>query len=247
VTFQRHDEQVFPQPKTDMGLLYFYRTDDISDYSAEAYITCNNDFTVGRVLARSYTYVFCQPGLFCFRAGRGPGKGAWALVESGGTYFFRVDLKPIWKGFFGYGPSLTPVSEEEAMTKMKDLSYVSMERNHQIVDSTPLIKARSKTNTNDYPFCTYDQQVIQKVQFRWYNLIEEQDLQNTAGKVKVHWQLAPDGFVTNVCVKENSGDEMLATVCVKAIQESSPFEALPISLRTLCSNEVRNIDFTFRY
>jgi len=51
-TYQKHAHQLFPQPEAHMGLLYFYREDQFSNYDSESYIT-RNDFFVGRVLAYS--------------------------------------------------------------------------------------------------------------------------------------------------------------------------------------------------
>ena len=127
VTYQKHDRPIFPEAREDKGLLYFYRDDVISDSSSECYIT-RDDLIVGRLFARSYTFIFSEPGSFLFRAQRGPGIGYRIPVEGGRTYYFRVELKPIWGGVMGYGLDLIPVPEEEAMSKMRDLTYVSMER-----------------------------------------------------------------------------------------------------------------------
>lgn|ERR1039457_6757204 len=127
VTYETHEHPYFPQAVADKGLLYFYRLDTHPERDSECYIS-RNHVIVGRVFARSYTFVLSDPGLFMFRVVYGAGNMCRFQVEAGEVYFFRIDQKPIWGGFMGYHQYFVPVTEEEAMTNMQALTYISMER-----------------------------------------------------------------------------------------------------------------------
>ncbi len=102
-------------------------------------------------------------------------------------------------------------------------------------------------NVESSPFGAYDKQVVRAVQSRWYALIEKNGLYERAGEVTIHFQLLPDGSVTNATVKSTSAGEILALFCQKAIVESAPFAPWPEELRTYLGNEPRDVDFTFYY
>jgi hypothetical protein len=103
-------------------------------------------------------------------------------------------------------------------------------------------------NVEGSPFGAYDKQIVRAVQSRWYQLIDQNNLNmDGAGKVTVHFQLLNDGSVQGVKTVENTAGEILALFCEKAIVDSGPFEALPQNLRLLVGSEPRDVDFTFYY
>ncbi|MBM3858754.1 MAG: hypothetical protein FJ395_03785 [Verrucomicrobia bacterium] len=102
-------------------------------------------------------------------------------------------------------------------------------------------------NVAESPFGAYDKAIVRAVQSRWYALIEKNALYERAGEVTIHFQLLPDGSVTNAEVKATTAGEILALFCQKAIVESAPFAPWPEQLRAYLGNEPRDVDFTFYY
>lgn len=102
-------------------------------------------------------------------------------------------------------------------------------------------------NVAESPFGAYDKAIVRAVQSRWYALIEENRLYERAGEVTIHFQLLPDGTVTNAEVKSTTAGEILALFCQKAIVESAPFAPWPEELRAYLGSEPREVDFTFYY
>ena len=90
------------------------------------------------------------------------------------------------------------------------------------------------------PFQDYDRTVSEKVQRRWDSLIQKFGLYERFGLVEVHFDLQPDGTIQNMRIAKNSAGDLLGLYCLKAIEESAPFDPLPESLRPLIGSEPRN-------
>jgi hypothetical protein len=97
------------------------------------------------------------------------------------------------------------------------------------------------------PFQEYDQVVIEKVERRWDSLIQKLGLYERSGSVTVSFGLRPDGTFENLSITMNSAGQLLGLYCIKAIEESAPFDPLPESLRLLTGSQTRTISFTFWY
>ena len=97
------------------------------------------------------------------------------------------------------------------------------------------------------PFQAYDQVVIEKVERRWDSLIRKIGLYERSGSVTVSFGLRPDGTFENLSITKNSAGQLLGLYCIKAIEESAPFDPLPKSLRLLTGSQTRTVSFTFWY
>jgi hypothetical protein len=98
------------------------------------------------------------------------------------------------------------------------------------------------------PFGNYDVAMIQTIQRKWLQILNEQELvQGRTGKVILEFRLNSMGLVSDMRVSENSGDEILAILCQKAVREASPFKAWPSDLRRLVAGDLRLMKFTFHY
>jgi len=101
--------------------------------------------------------------------------------------------------------------------------------------------------TPNSPFNGYDRVVYKKVQERWYHLLDHAGLYERAGVVQVHFSFLYNGTVQNVGVTSNTVGEIYGLYCVKAIQDSAPFDPLPDDLHRLSGDKPREATFTFYY
>lgn len=106
------------------------------------------------------------------------------------------------------------------------------------------------TSTNS-PFAEYDYAVVKSVQQQWWKLIEKNELTDVP-RVKypviyVSFKLDSDGNLHELSVKSPHANNRWGELCVSAIRDVSPFQPFPETLRILCSNEMRQINFTFFY
>ncbi len=97
------------------------------------------------------------------------------------------------------------------------------------------------------PFGAYDRDLIRAVQSRWLALIDHYGIYEQAGAVTLYFELYDDGSVRNLQRKQNTGGEMAALWCEKAITEAAPFEPLPEKLRLMLGGQPRDVMFTFYY
>jgi hypothetical protein len=94
----------------------------------------------------------------------------------------------------------------------------------------------------------YDWALVQAVSERWYALLDERKyVSDDRGKVVIRFSLHYDGTITGVSVATNTTSEVLAYVCVRAIEEPAPYAAWPSDMRHEISNGARDVTFTFIY
>jgi hypothetical protein len=96
-------------------------------------------------------------------------------------------------------------------------------------------------------FGAYDAALIEIIQDRWLSLLDQRDYASDArGKVVLQFVLHPDGRVTELNIAENTTNETLGLLCVKAVSDPAPFPAWSMAMR-LEIGETRHIQFTFFY
>ena len=97
------------------------------------------------------------------------------------------------------------------------------------------------------PFGAYDRYLIDAIQKRWYDLLDDRKYAaESRGKVVLQFILHPDGRITDMTVSENSAGEVLGYICEKAILDPAPYPAWPVEMRRMIG-ENRPIQFTFYY
>ena len=97
-------------------------------------------------------------------------------------------------------------------------------------------------------FGAYDRAVIQAIEERWFQLLEENAYTGErVGKVILDFKLKYDGSVSDMKVVETSVGEVLALLCLRAIKDPSVYEQWPSDMRLLYSSCFREVRFTFYY
>ena len=100
----------------------------------------------------------------------------------------------------------------------------------------------------DHPLAKYDAVFIQKVQDRWYALIESSSgLPLTPGQVRLYFRLHSNGAVTDLRMLDATVDEKLVRYAEQAIAEGAPYREWPKEMRELVGKDFREIKFTFYY
>ena len=98
------------------------------------------------------------------------------------------------------------------------------------------------------PFGSYDAALIEAIQSRWYDLLDQISYNNyRAGRVVVQFRLNYDGRITDMRIAETTVGDTLALLCQKAILDPAPYEKWPREMRQLADKDFRDISFTFYY
>jgi outer membrane biosynthesis protein TonB len=98
------------------------------------------------------------------------------------------------------------------------------------------------------PFGAYDWALVQAVQERWFSLLNQREYASDGrGRVVVRFSLRYDGTISGVGIAESTTSEVLAYVCVRAIEDPAPFPAWPSDMRHEISSGTRDVQFTFYY
>jgi outer membrane biosynthesis protein TonB len=106
---------------------------------------------------------------------------------------------------------------------------------------------RRTTTASNHPPATYDEAVYRKVQTAWYTLCRQHQVPSTDATVQVVFQLDTEGQIHNSKVEANNDGADLARYCLTAVNTAAPFPPLPQSLRSVLTNEMRDVSFAFHY
>lgn len=103
-------------------------------------------------------------------------------------------------------------------------------------------------NVKASPFGAYDEQFIEAVTQRWYDLLDNQQFAlDRTGKVVVKFHLNYDGTISDMNVLQNNVGVLLATLCEDAIHDPAPYAAWPEEMHRTIGKNYREITFTFFY
>jgi outer membrane biosynthesis protein TonB len=97
------------------------------------------------------------------------------------------------------------------------------------------------------PFGAYDQALIDAIQQRWNDLLDQRQFAlDRTGKVVVEFTLNYDGRVSDVNIVETTVGDTLAYVCRLAITDPAPFPKFSMDMRRQLG-DTRHVTFTFGY
>jgi hypothetical protein len=112
-------KNIYPEPRSDQALVYFYRESKF----VGSFISYNinvNDELVGAVANGTYFFVFLDPGTHTITAKTETKESKTMTVEAGETYYICCDVE---MGFFAGRPELTIVNEAEGKSELDHLTY----------------------------------------------------------------------------------------------------------------------------
>ena len=103
-------------------------------------------------------------------------------------------------------------------------------------------------DTKATPFGAYDAALIEAIQSRWYDLLDQISYNNyRTGRVVLQFRLNYDGRITDLRIAETTVGDTLALLCQKAILDPAPYEKWPQEMRQMADKDYRDISFTFYY
>lgn len=98
------------------------------------------------------------------------------------------------------------------------------------------------------PFGSYDKAIIDAIQKRWFDLLDERDYaRNSQGKVVLTFRLNSDGTVAQLNVLESQVSEILGILCQRAIVDPAPYAPWPRDMLRAVGANHRLVRFTFHY
>ena len=93
----------------------------------------------------------------------------------------------------------------------------------------------------------YDLALIQAVERKWHEMLDEHTGTRRSGKVVVDFVLGQDGYVKKMDVQESQVGEILSSLCQNAIVLPQPYGKWPAEMRRTIGSTTREIRFTFHY
>jgi hypothetical protein len=108
------------------------------------------------------------------------------------------------------------------------------------------INPESSLDVKGTPLGDYIQRMVKVVQSHWDQLLVDQT-PDVTGKVVLHFQLHPDGRVTEMKMLQNEVTDLLEATCERAVLEPAPYEKWPRQMRLDLPSDSYEITFTFYY
>ncbi len=98
------------------------------------------------------------------------------------------------------------------------------------------------------PLGDYNYRLVQAVQERWYQLLDERKfaLERT-GKAVIKFNLHQDGSVSDVRTDASTVGDTLSFLCELAVMQPAPYGKWPSEVRRLIGRDTLEVTFTFNY
>lgn len=158
-------------------------------------------------------------------------------------------------------PSLRPPDNGNAVeTRPRTLAEAMMRHPSEMMPGQKMKQeggvhrhlAISTMDAKATPFGEYDREFIEAVQQHWYDLLDSMNFSDDRhGEVVLQFHLNYDGTITDMKVLDDTVDDspdgIMGFVCVRAVNEPSPYERWPREMRLQIDKDYREIQFTFFY
>jgi hypothetical protein len=151
-------------------------------------------------------------------------------------------------------PNQTPGEDQPAPARPRTLKQALAQRQQRPGPQTqqdggvPRHANWSSLDVKSTAFGEYDRQLIDAVQQRWDELLDNHRYaEDRNGKVTLKFKLKPDGTVIEMQTVENNVGEVLGYLCQEAIEEAAPFAKWPTDMSRMIGTNYRDITFTFYY
>ncbi|MFI5335336.1 MAG: DUF2846 domain-containing protein [Opitutales bacterium] len=114
---------VFPDPKPDKGLVYFYRESKFVGGAVSYNIReKGNEQIIGAIANGTYFFHFADPGAHIYVASTEADASRSIQVEAGKTYYLECGVE---MGIFAGRPSMKIANEAEAKSVLPTLHYAT--------------------------------------------------------------------------------------------------------------------------
>jgi uncharacterized protein DUF2846 len=115
----RQTTNVYPDPKPDKGLVYFYRENKLLGM-AISYNVREGDQVIGALAHGTYFFIFADPGKHTYSATTEATSSRTIDVVAGKTYYIEAAVE---MGVFAGHPALKIANEDEAKSVLPTCTY----------------------------------------------------------------------------------------------------------------------------
>lgn len=114
--------------------------------------------------------------------------------------------------------------------------------------NAPRVSVDSSLNVKASPLGDYNYRLVQAVQERWYQLLDERKFAlERSGKVVIKFRLHMDGTVSDVRTDQSTVGDTYSFLCELAIMQPAPYGKWPSEVRRLIGRDTHDVTFTFNY
>ncbi|PTY03118.1 hypothetical protein DB347_22610 [Opitutaceae bacterium EW11] len=117
----RQATNIYPEPKTDKGLVYFYREKKFIG-CAISYNVKEGDKIVGAIANGTYFFLFADPGKHTYTASTEASSARTLDIEAGKTYYVEAGID---MGIMAGRPALKIANEAEAKSVLPNCTYAT--------------------------------------------------------------------------------------------------------------------------
>jgi hypothetical protein len=118
-TLTKQPTNIFPDPKPDKGLVYFYRESHFMG-SAISYNIREKDQVIGAIANGTYFFVFADPGVHTYTASTEADSSRTLTIQGGKTYYVECGVE---MGVFAGRPTLRIANEDEGKSVLRTVTY----------------------------------------------------------------------------------------------------------------------------
>ncbi|MEM7673973.1 MAG: DUF2846 domain-containing protein [Verrucomicrobiota bacterium] len=112
---------VYPEPKEDKGLVYFFRENKFAGWAISYNIRHNNQI-IGAISNGTYFYHFSEPGTQTFTSKTESEVSRTLDIVGGETYYIKMGVD---MGFWAGRPSMAIVTEMEGKSVLPGLTFAT--------------------------------------------------------------------------------------------------------------------------
>ena len=112
---------IFPEPKPDKGLVYFYREKQMMGM-AISFDVKEGDKVIGAIANGTYFLIFADPGKHTYTASTEAASSRTIDIEGGKVYNIEAGIE---MGVFAGHPALKIASDAEAKSVLQTLTYAT--------------------------------------------------------------------------------------------------------------------------
>jgi hypothetical protein len=176
-------------------------------------------------------------------------------VKPGETLLAKVDTR---SQELTPRPEQTPQEAQEQQTEKRPryrrVAEVRQEKGMLVAPkmklngNAPRVSVDSSLNVKASPLGDYNYRLVQAVQERWYQLLDERKFAlERSGKVIIKFRLHMDGTVSDVRTDQSTVGDTYSFLCELAIMQPAPYGKWPSEVRRLIGRDTHDVTFTFNY
>jgi hypothetical protein len=176
-------------------------------------------------------------------------------VRPGDTLLAKVDPRSdLVKPQEGQTAQAAAPAQAEQRPRYKKVAEVRRDRGMLVGERMKLngnvarTGIESSLDVKASPLGDYNYRLVQAVQERWYQLLDERKFAlERAGKAVIKFSLHQNGSVNDVRTDTSTVGDTLSFLCELAVMQPAPYGKWPSEVRRLIGRDTLEVTFTFNY